>query len=58
LLDGKIADVFDLKAQFLDAGLKTRAAKGGRAHVHAAAALAEVHGDADNANFLGHAMTP
>src|SRR5260370_4659946 len=54
LLDGEIADVFDLKAEFLDAGLETCAAKGGRAHIHAAAALAEVHRNADDANFLRH----
>jgi hypothetical protein len=29
-------------------------AQGGRAHIHAAAALAEVHGHADDANFLRH----
>src|SRR6266852_5636955 len=54
LLDGEIADVFDLDAELLDAGLETSAAKSRRAHVHAATALAEVHGHADDANFLGH----
>jgi hypothetical protein len=54
LLDGEITDVFDLKAELLDAGLKARAAQRGGAHVYATAALAEVHGDADNPNFLRH----
>src|SRR5712692_36598 len=54
LLDGEIADVFDLKAELFDAGLEARAAKGRGAHVHAAAALAEVHGHADDADFLCH----
>src|SRR5207245_7703534 len=44
----------DRVAQFLDGGLKASTAQGGRAHVHAAAALAEVHGNADDANFLRH----
>ena len=57
LFDGEIADVFDLQAQLLEAGLETCSAQGGRSHVHAAAALAEVHGDADDANFLRHSST-
>ena len=54
LLDFEVADVFDLMAELLDARLQASAAKGGRAHIHAAAALAEVHGNADDANFLRH----
>src|SRR5207244_5696486 len=57
LFDGEIADVFDLQAKLLEAGLESWSAQGGRSHVHAAAALAEVHGDADDANFLRHSAT-
>jgi len=53
----KDADVFDMKAQLLMlAG--GGAAKGGRAHVDAGQDLAEVHGDADDANFGGHCRAP
>src|SRR5580692_6230800 len=45
LFDFEIADVFDGVAELLDARLQARAAKGGRTHVDAAAALAEVHGN-------------
>jgi hypothetical protein len=54
LFYGKIPNVFDLEAELLEAGLQACATHGGRAHVHAAAALAEVHGNADDANFLCH----
>ena len=40
---------------FLMARLQAGAAQRRRAHVHAAAALAQVHGHADDANFLRHA---
>src|SRR5262245_42287012 len=45
LLHFEVADVFDRVAKLLDGGLQTRAAQGGWAHVHTAAALAEVHGN-------------
>ena len=54
LLDGEIADVFDLQSELLDTGLQARAAHSGGAHVHAAAALSQVHGHTDNSNFLRH----
>ena len=54
LLDFEVADVFHGVAELLNARLESRAAKGGRAHVNAAATLSEVHGNADDANFLGH----
>ena len=57
LLDFEVADVFDGEAEFLDRGLEAGAAEGGRAHVDAAAALAEVHGDADDSDFLRHCET-
>src|SRR5262249_25411538 len=57
LLDLQIADVFDGMSEFLDGRLQAGAAQRGRAHVHPAAALAEVHGDADDANLLRHNST-
>src|SRR5580765_43257 len=57
LLHFEVADVFDGKAELLDARLKTCTAKGGGTHVHAAAALAEVHGYANDAGFLRHALS-
>jgi hypothetical protein len=41
-------------AELLDARLKACDAKGGGAHVDTAAALAEVHGHTNDANFLWH----
>ena len=38
-------------AEFLDGGLQAGAAESGGAHVDAAAALAEVHGNADDSTF-------
>ena len=58
LLDFEVADVFDLNAELLDARLEAGAAKGRWAHVHAAAALAEVHWYANDANFLRHTASP
>jgi hypothetical protein len=58
LLDLEVADVFDGKAELLDARLEAGAAKGGGAHVHAAAALAEVQGYADDSDFLRHRKAP
>src|SRR5579863_2011844 len=52
LLHFQVADVFHRQAEFLESGLKSGAAQGGGTHIHAAAALAEVHGYADDANFL------
>jgi hypothetical protein len=43
-----------MKAKLLDAGLQAGDTQGGRAHVDAAAALAKIHGHADDANFLSH----
>ena len=50
----QIADVFDGVAQLLNCGLQAGASKRGGAHVDAAAALAEVHGNADDSHFLRH----
>ena len=58
LLHFEVADVFDVEAELLDARLKAGASKGRRAHVHAAAALAQVHGYADDSDFLRHAKAP
>src|SRR6266702_238176 len=49
-----VANVFDRGAELLDGTLQPRTAQSRRAHVYAATALAEVHGDADNSNFLSH----
>ena len=54
LLHFQVADVFHGVAEFLDGSLQTCAAQRRGAHVHATTALAEVHGDADDANFLRH----
>ena len=54
LFDFEVANVFDSIAELFDARLKSRAAQSGGAHIHAAAALAEVHRHADDANLLGH----
>ncbi len=56
LFHNHIAHVFYLVPQLLQPGLQTCNAQRGRAHVHAAAALAEVHGNADDADFLRHAI--
>jgi len=58
LLHGDVADILDLETEMLDARLQTGDAKRGRAHVHAAAAGAEVHGYADDANFVRHKIAP
>src|SRR5690348_1509355 len=50
----EVADVFDRVAELLNGRMQTRPAQSGWPHVHAAAALAEVHGNADDANFLRH----
>ena len=57
LLHFHVADVFDGEAEFFDGGLEAGAAESGGAHVDAAAALAEVHGNADDSYFLRHAET-
>jgi hypothetical protein len=54
LLDFEVANVFNRVAKLLDARLQARAAKGRGAHVDAAATLAEVHGYADDSDFLRH----
>ena len=51
LLHGNVADVFHRMAERLQALLESRDAQCGRAHVHTAAALAEVHRYSDDANF-------
>ena len=56
LLHFEIADVFDGVAEFFDGGLQACTAESRRAHVHAAAALAEVHGNADDSHFLRHGL--
>ena len=55
LLHGDVADVLDLVAELLQSRLQAGDAQRRRAHVHAAAALAEVHRHSDDANFLRHA---
>ena len=57
LLHRKIADVFHLKTQLLDAGLQPRATKRGRAHIDAPAALPQIHRYPDDANFLRHVLS-
>ena len=57
LFHSEVADVFHRVAELFDGGMQARTAEGGRAHVHAAAALAEVHGDADDANLLRHFLS-
>src|ERR1700756_3136283 len=51
-----VADVLDLMAELLDARLQSGDAQRGGTHVDTPAALAEVHGDADDAYFLGHSL--
>jgi len=53
LLAERLPMSFDLKAELLDTRLEARAAKGRRGPCPRRAALAEVHGDSDKANFLG-----
>jgi len=55
LLHFEVADIFHVRAKLLDPRLQSSAAQGGRAHVHAAAALAQVHRHTNDANFLRHA---
>jgi hypothetical protein len=52
LLNGNVADVLDVMAELLDASLQAGNAESRRAHVNAAAAGAEVHGNADDADLL------
>ena len=56
LFHDDVADVLDVVAEMLDAGLQTGNAQGGGAHIHAAAAGAEVHGNADDADLLRHGL--
>ena len=56
LADRHIADIFHLAAQLFQARLQAGDAKGGRAHVHAAAAGAQVHRHTDDADFFSHAV--
>src|SRR5258708_18680738 len=58
LFHGNIANVFHLQAKLLDARLQAGHSKGGGTHVHTAAAGAEVHGYADDANLLRHEKAP
>src|SRR5690348_348373 len=44
--------------ELFDTSLESRDAKGGRAHVHAAAAGAQVHRHSEDADFLSHANSP
>ena len=50
-----VADVFHLPAELLQARLQAGDAQRGRAHVHAAAAGAQVHRHTDDADFFRHA---
>src|SRR5215467_9263005 len=54
----EVTNVLDGVAKLLDGGLQACASQGRWTHIHATAALAEVHGYADNANFLGHISIP
>jgi hypothetical protein len=51
--DGDVAGVFDVVAEGLELGFETRHAHGGRAHVDAAARLAEIERHADDSDVLG-----
>ena len=51
--DGDVAAVFHFVAERFEPGFQSGHADGGRAHVDAAAGLAEVKGNADDANFSG-----
>ena len=54
LLHGHVADVFHRVPQLFEPRLQPGHAQRRGAHVHAAAALAQVHRHADDANFLRH----
>jgi hypothetical protein len=51
--DGHIASVFDLVAQRFQSRFQASHANRGRSHIHAAAGLAKVKGNANNANLTG-----
>ena len=54
LADLNVADIFHLTAELLQARLQPGDAQRGRAHIHAAAAGAQVHRHPDNSNFFWH----
>ncbi len=51
--DGDVAAVFDFVAEGFEAGFESGDADGGRSHIDAAAGLAEIEGNADDADFAG-----
>src|ERR1700719_2033542 len=54
LLYGHVTDIVNRMPKLFKASLQTGDAQSRRTHVHAAAALAEVHRHADDANLLRH----
>src|ERR1043166_124055 len=54
LFDFEVAYIFHGVTKLFQGSLQAGSAKSRRAHIDAAAALAEIHGDADDANFLWH----
>src|SRR5215475_14768334 len=54
LFDFEVADVLDRVPEFLDCGLQARSAQRRGPHIHATAALAQVHGHTNDSYFLRH----